>query len=106
MSQSDGPSHAVAQTGGGCAGAGPQAIDRKPPQSRTAPVHPLSSSTSRVPQVYPSQVASRRVPWQSVVEPPFVHAAADRKLSGQSDAVRQHVPEEQQTPESQWPDSH
>jgi hypothetical protein len=93
--QSCGPPHWVAHAGA-CSGAAVQATPRYAPQPFTCPSHALSSWTVREPHTYPSQMASCRVPWQSVPGPGVVQVAAAWKDAGQASAVRQHVPERQQ----------
>jgi hypothetical protein len=75
------------------------------PQSRAAPAQALSSSTVRVAQMKFSQTASRRVPWQVVVEVVSEHSGAERNGAGQSAATPQQLPVAQQNPLSQWPET-
>ena len=70
-----------------------------------APEQALSSSTVSVAQIEFWQTASRRVPWQVVVEVGSAHAGDPENAAGQSAATPQQLPVSQQKPLSQWPEA-
>jgi len=76
--QSPSPEQVPGQVATGWSLADVQTTASKAPQSCARALHPLSSGTVTVPQAESWQVASLRVPWQSVPGPLTVHAGAKR----------------------------
>lgn len=104
--QSPVPVQLVAQAGAGWSAALVHWTAAYSPQSCACPAQAVSSGTSVLPQTNAVQVASRRVPWQSVAALRIVQADACRKVSGQSAGALQHAPPEQQMPFWQNADAH
>jgi hypothetical protein len=104
--QSAGMAQVVWQTGAVWSTELAHAMALYEPQAWERPAQPVSSWTVIVPQTWLLQVASSRVPWQSVAGPGTVQAGAAWKLAGQSVGARQQLPPVQQSPLSQWLEAH
>jgi hypothetical protein len=76
--QSASPEQRPGQVANGWSLAEVQTTASNAPQSRASALHPLSSGTVTAPQVESWQVASLRVPWQSVSGPLTVQTGAER----------------------------